>query len=53
MTHMGFKAVVIIWDYETKQSKYVFTLHKVKVEAVAFSPNDKYLVSLGGSQNTT
>ena len=26
-------------------------MHKVKVEALAFSPNDKYIVSLGGEDD--
>ena len=45
---MGFKADVIVWDYEAKAPYATFTLHKVKVEALAFSPSDKYLVTLGG-----
>ncbi len=27
------------------------TLHKVKVQSLAFSPNDKFLVSLGGQDD--
>ncbi|EDO48010.1 predicted protein [Nematostella vectensis] len=49
--HMGFKASVIVWDYAEKKLKYQLTLHKVKVEALAFSPNDEYLVSLGGQDD--
>ena len=45
---MGFKADVIVWDFEAKTPYATFTLHKVKVEALAFSPSDKYLVTLGG-----
>ena len=45
---MGFKADVIVWDFEAKEPYATFTLHKVKVEALAFSPSDKYLVTLGG-----
>ena len=48
VTHMGFKADVIVWDYANKCMYARFTLHKVKVQAVAFSPNDKYLATLGG-----
>ena len=51
VTHMGFKADVIVWDYETCTKYCLLTLHKVKVEALAFSPNDKYLVSLGGQDD--
>ncbi len=29
------------------------TLHKVKVQSVAFSPSDKYLVSLGGEDDNS
>lgn len=51
VTHMGFKADVIVWDYETCSKYCLLTLHKVKVEALAFSPNDIYLVSLGGQDD--
>lgn len=47
-THMGFKADVIVWDYPSRQQLYKLNLHKVKVEALAFSPNNLYLASLGG-----
>ena len=48
---MGFKADVIVWDFEKKAPYATFTLHKVKVEALAFSPSDKYLVTLGGKHS--
>lgn len=48
VTHMGFKADVIVWDWENRSIYCRLVLHKVKVEALAFSPNDKYLVTLGG-----
>ncbi|XP_046352426.2 cilia- and flagella-associated protein 52-like [Haliotis rufescens] len=51
VTHMGFKAVIIIWDYVTKQPVHEMTLHKVKVEALAFSKNETYLISLGGQDD--
>lgn len=52
-THMGFQADVIIWDFECGTIMHTLypQLHKVKVEAMAFSPNDKYLVSLGGQDD--
>ena len=37
-----------MWDFKTMKEKFRFKLHKVKVQALAFSPNDKFLVSLGG-----
>lgn len=51
VTPMGFLADIIIWDFETKNKYCTLTLHRNKVEALAFSPNDKYLVSLGGQDD--
>ncbi|KAL6110203.1 cfap52 [Pungitius sinensis] len=51
VTLLGFKAVVIIWDYAQKSIYAELQLHKAKVEALAFSPNEKYLVSLGGQDD--
>uniref|UniRef100_A0A8D0AV03 Cilia- and flagella-associated protein 52 n=1 Tax=Sander lucioperca TaxID=283035 RepID=A0A8D0AV03_SANLU len=48
---MGFQAMVIIWDYAQRTIYAQLLLHKAKVEALAFSPNDKYLVSLGGQDD--
>ena len=50
-THMGFHAGVLLWDYEKRKLIKRFELHKVKVEALAFSPNDLYLISLGGQDD--
>lgn len=51
-THMGFQADVIVWDFEKGTIRHTLDpLHKVKVEALAFSPNDLYLVSLGGQDD--
>ncbi|XP_072497161.1 cilia- and flagella-associated protein 52 isoform X1 [Notamacropus eugenii] len=48
VTFMGFKADVILWDYEKKELIARLSLHKGKIEGLAFSPNSKYLASLGG-----
>lgn len=50
-TYMGFKADVIVWDYKSKSLYCRLVLHKVKVEALAFSPNEKYLATLGGQDD--
>lgn len=47
------QADIIIWDFATRSLKLRFTLHKVKVQALAFSPNDKYLASLGGQDDNS
>lgn len=49
--YMGFKADVIIWDFEQRSLYAQLSLHKTKVEALSFSPNNKYLVSLGGVED--
>ncbi|OBS67525.1 hypothetical protein A6R68_03933, partial [Neotoma lepida] len=48
VTFMGFKADIILWDYKKKELIARLSLHKGKIEALNFSPNDLYLVSLGG-----
>ncbi|XP_029948827.1 cilia- and flagella-associated protein 52 [Salarias fasciatus] len=48
---LGFKANIIVWDFEKRTVYAEFLLHKAKVESLAFSPSDKYLVSLGGQDD--
>ncbi|XP_076648661.1 cilia- and flagella-associated protein 52 isoform X2 [Halictus rubicundus] len=48
VTHHGFKAMVIIWDYEKREMKASYEMHKVRVEDVCFTRNEQYLISLGG-----
>ena len=48
---MGFKADVIVWDYEKRELYCRLVLHKVKVEALAFSADDIYLATLGGQDD--
>lgn len=48
INHIGFKARVIIWDYEKKELIAHHEHHKVRVEAVTFSKDDAYVISLGG-----
>lgn len=43
--------MVIIWDYVQRTMYAQLQLHKAKVEALAISPSDKYLVSLGGQDD--
>jgi len=42
---------VIIWDFETRAVYAKLVLHRNSVEAVSFTYNDKYLVSLGGQDD--
>uniref|UniRef100_H3CIU6 Cilia- and flagella-associated protein 52 n=1 Tax=Tetraodon nigroviridis TaxID=99883 RepID=H3CIU6_TETNG len=48
---VGFKAAIIIWDYAQRGIYAQLLLHEAKVEAVDFSPDEKYLVSLGGQDD--
>jgi len=43
-----FKAIVVIWDFETKAKLTEYQVHHVCVEYLAFTAQDRYLVSLGG-----
>uniref|UniRef100_A0A7S3LVG9 Cilia- and flagella-associated protein 52 n=1 Tax=Palpitomonas bilix TaxID=652834 RepID=A0A7S3LVG9_9EUKA len=51
ITHMGFQADIIVWDYEKLEKVHTLTLHKVKVQSLSFSPSEKYLASLGGQDD--
>ena len=48
---MGFKADVIVWQFAERALYCRLSLHKVRVQAVAFSPNDKFLATLGGQDD--
>lgn len=50
-THMGFDAEIIIWDYLEKKEVRRLKLHRVKVQALAFSPSEGFLASLGGEDD--
>lgn len=47
-TYMGFVADVIIWNLETYEIHHKLKLHKGKIQDLAFSPNEEFLVTLGG-----
>ncbi|XP_029176006.1 cilia- and flagella-associated protein 52 [Nylanderia fulva] len=46
--HLGFKAMVIIWNYEEGTMMGSYETHKVGVEDLCFTCNSDFLVSLGG-----
>ncbi|XP_069692192.1 cilia- and flagella-associated protein 52 isoform X2 [Periplaneta americana] len=49
---MGFKALVTLWDFEKKQLISKYDHHKVRVESVIFTCDSKYLISLGGRDDS-
>lgn len=44
-------ADIIVWDFAERKMVHKFTLHKKKVQSLAFSANDAYLASLGGQDD--
>ncbi|KMQ94070.1 wd repeat-containing protein 16 [Lasius niger] len=46
--HLGFKATVIVWNYEEGTMMGSYETHKVGVEDLCFTCNGDFLVSLGG-----
>eukprot|EP00294_Goniomonas_avonlea_P013212 CAMPEP_0114556708 /NCGR_PEP_ID=MMETSP0114-20121206/9432_1 /TAXON_ID=31324 /ORGANISM="Goniomonas sp, Strain m" /LENGTH=623 /DNA_ID=CAMNT_0001741929 /DNA_START=93 /DNA_END=1964 /DNA_ORIENTATION=- len=52
-THMGFQADVVVWDLERMEILHRMRLHKVKVQSVAFSCNERWLASLGGEDDNS
>ena len=51
VTYMGFQADAIVWDFETGEIVHRLNLHKVKVESLAFAPNEQFLATLGGQDD--
>ncbi|KAJ9454568.1 Cilia- and flagella-associated protein 52 [Diplonema papillatum] len=52
-THMGFQADICVFEYASQKLIFRMTLHKVKVQALAFSHDEQYLASLGGQDDNT
>ncbi|XP_012220706.1 cilia- and flagella-associated protein 52 [Linepithema humile] len=46
--HLGFKAMVIVWDYKESAMRGSYETHKVSVADLCFTCNSDFLVSLGG-----
>ncbi|XP_045535718.1 cilia- and flagella-associated protein 52, partial [Papilio machaon] len=48
INHIGFKASAKIWDFKKRIMIGSHELHKVRVEALSFSSDERYMISLGG-----
>ncbi|XP_060855214.1 cilia- and flagella-associated protein 52-like [Metopolophium dirhodum] len=48
VNYMGFRSPIIIWDFQTGEVVTNYESHMVRVESVAFSCCEQYLISLGG-----
>ncbi|CAD7696135.1 unnamed protein product [Ostreobium quekettii] len=53
VTYMGFTADIIVWDMEARALLHRMSLHKVKVQALDFSFDERRLVSLGGQDDNS
>jgi WD40 repeat protein len=55
VTHMGFTAPILVWDFETGAIIHKLELHKVLVQGLAFSTEDEqgriWLASIGGQDD--
>ena len=47
-THMGFKADIIVWNFDERAVMHKLVLHVGLVQDLAFSPDGTYIASLGG-----
>ncbi|XP_004926410.2 cilia- and flagella-associated protein 52 [Bombyx mori] len=48
INHIGFKASAKVWDFNKRVQVGSHELHKVRVEALTFSSDERYMISLGG-----
>jgi len=53
VNYMGFRSPIIIWDFRTGDTVTHYESHMVRVESVAFSCCEQYLMSLGGLDDGT
>jgi WD40 repeat protein len=50
---MGFQADICVFEFDTLKLLHRMSLHKVKVQALCFSNDEKYLASLGGQDDNS
>lgn len=48
INNMGYRAYVIVWDWETKKELFRHEMHRGRVQALCFTSNELCLISLGG-----
>lgn len=48
VNYVGFRSPIIIWDFGTARILAKYESHKVRVDSVAFSCCESFLISLGG-----
>ena len=48
---MGFQADIIVWDFDTLQPIQRLKLHKVLIQSLSFSFDERHLASLGGQDD--
>jgi len=47
----GWKASVIIWDFEGRKFAHKYEVHRSTIFGLAFSCNSKFLYSIGGLED--
>lgn len=50
-TYQGFKADIIVWDFDTLEMVHRLKLHQVLIQSLSFSADEQYLASLGGQDD--
>lgn len=50
-TYQGLKADIIVWNFADRSIFQRLSMHKVCINSLAFSPNDKFLASVGGMED--
>ena len=48
INHMGFRAHLIVWNWEKRCEILRHELHKVRVQDLCFSSDEEHIISLGG-----